>query len=601
MKEFQKNHPYSKWDGVKFTSTGLPLRRLTLPNVDMFATLTEKYDEIIQVLGLERVLKRIIFSTTHDFSPANAYLIKMWTKLHRYAERGEKEKFEKLMRIMEKHSKSLRLLSIHRLDARWYKDWSAKKLRKVWRRATALALNNSTKYRVKRVMIPKEGGGQRPLSVPSLPWRIHVGSKYIFTWIWWVGRGLRETSGGGYARPRTPHYPRSLHGGLPHRGTGTAWADLINRGLKAKNILETDLTKFFDRVTFLGVQGALNRQDYPGSLKRWIMRLLMEARAVNQSKGERLMEQTKGLEKSGLNWNMVTNTKLGALAGMISQTQQRNKEKTEAKAFLEREAARKEEKAKAHQPISVQTQPVLGKGKASEAMKIADNAALVGLPQGMNLSPLLSAMALSLVAEGRTYAPNLVGYVDDLVFFGDDDLDDKVMNFMRDIDRNLGVELSMPKTKWVKKDGEWIAPLKFLGLTYDPWGDRFFASTRKGATVEMPKADVAKARAKWPGHYQSQYRKDIENLSTHELGLKYGFWDTLVNYLYTDGKPKGDAPEGGWPLDAKKSSMCQIAALEMAKQTNIPLSLFNASTWAVRAMKYRVQKWSKIPKRAGKK
>lgn len=48
-----------------------------------------------------------------------------------------------------------------------------------------------------------------------------------------------------------------------------------------------------------------------------------------------------------------------------------------------------------------------------------------------------------------------------------------------------GIEKNESKSGWVKRRGEWLKPLKFLGMTYDPFKDEFQASTRKGATLEF--------------------------------------------------------------------------------------------------------------------
>lgn len=47
---------------------------------------------------------------------------------------------------------------------------------------------------------------------------------------------------------------------------------------------------------------------------------------------------------------------------------------------------------------------------------------------------------------------------------------------------------SLPPAKsgWVKREGKWLKPLKFLGLSYNGETDVLKASTRKGATIEVP-------------------------------------------------------------------------------------------------------------------
>jgi hypothetical protein len=49
----------------------------------------------------------------------------------------------------------------------------------------------------------------------------------------------------------------------------------------------------------------------------------------------------------------------------------------------------------------------------------------------------------------------------------------------------MGVEYSPEKCGFVKKDGVWLKPLKFLGLEYDGPSNRLYASTRNGSRLEL--------------------------------------------------------------------------------------------------------------------
>jgi hypothetical protein len=48
-----------------------------------------------------------------------------------------------------------------------------------------------------------------------------------------------------------------------------------------------------------------------------------------------------------------------------------------------------------------------------------------------------------------------------------------------------GAEVEPSKCGWVKYDGKWLKPLKFLGMEYDGVTNTFRAKTRKGATLEF--------------------------------------------------------------------------------------------------------------------
>jgi hypothetical protein len=49
----------------------------------------------------------------------------------------------------------------------------------------------------------------------------------------------------------------------------------------------------------------------------------------------------------------------------------------------------------------------------------------------------------------------------------------------------MGIEYSEEKSGFVKKDGVWLKPLKFLGLEYDGSTDRLYSNTRNGARLEL--------------------------------------------------------------------------------------------------------------------
>jgi len=95
---------------------------------------------------------------------------------------------------------------------------------------------------------------------------------------------------------------------------------------------------------------------------------------------------------------------------------------------------------------------------------------LEGTPQGASVSPLLSLLTLR---DFLSQAPS-VSYVDDAFFYGN-------RSFKVADDPNSGVHIHPSKSGWVKKDGRWLKPLKFLGLEFD--GRMFSASTRKGSRL----------------------------------------------------------------------------------------------------------------------
>ena len=95
-----------------------------------------------------------------------------------------------------------------------------------------------------------------------------------------------------------------------------------------------------------------------------------------------------------------------------------------------------------------------------------------GLPQGAPTSPILSMIILKEFLQQQ----ESLSYADDAVFFGDKE-------FTVKDDPNKGIILNLEKSGWVKYDGKWLKPLKFLGLKFD--GTKLKAETRKGSELEL--------------------------------------------------------------------------------------------------------------------
>lgn len=82
-------------------------------------------------------------------------------------------------------------------------------------------------------------------------------------------------------------------------------------------------------------------------------------------------------------------------------------------------------------------------------------------------------------------------YADDGLIYGESvELNELINSQMGD----SGIEVHPDKSHPVKRDGEWIRPLKFLGLEYDGKRDKLRARTRGGSTLEYDKGgDMVKA------------------------------------------------------------------------------------------------------------
>jgi hypothetical protein len=111
-----------------------------------------------------------------------------------------------------------------------------------------------------------------------------------------------------------------------------------------------------------------------------------------------------------------------------------------------------------------------------------------GFPQGGNFSPFLSVVQLALL-RAQKFALLLM-YADDGLFYAMKRIAvQRVVNLFRDI----GIEVNMEKSGWVRENWKWRKPLKFLGLEYDGVEKKLRASTREGATLEFDKHGLVDA------------------------------------------------------------------------------------------------------------
>lgn len=101
-----------------------------------------------------------------------------------------------------------------------------------------------------------------------------------------------------------------------------------------------------------------------------------------------------------------------------------------------------------------------------------------GVPQGSSFGPLLAMLVKSVyIDQPAIYREPLkhIQYVDD----GITDVP------VKGEPNYAGCHIEPSKSGYVKKDGQWLKPLKFLGLSYDGVTDTLKSQTRKGANLVL--------------------------------------------------------------------------------------------------------------------
>jgi len=77
-------------------------------------------------------------------------------------------------------------------------------------------------------------------------------------------------------------------------------------------------------------------------------------------------------------------------------------------------------------------------------------------------------------------------YADDGLLHGRGLVEDLLLNHLE----STGIPINKEKSGWVKRNGKWLKPLKFLGLVYDGSQDKLYSETRTGNKLIYDKKDL---------------------------------------------------------------------------------------------------------------
>jgi hypothetical protein len=82
-------------------------------------------------------------------------------------------------------------------------------------------------------------------------------------------------------------------------------------------------------------------------------------------------------------------------------------------------------------------------------------------------------------------------YADDGLFYSEKTVDFLTIAQTILDKHRIGAHFAEQKCKWIKREGEWLSTLQFVGLNYDPWQDILRAATRNGATLKLEVGAIA--------------------------------------------------------------------------------------------------------------
>jgi len=542
-------------DRIWQTKSGFPLKKFQLPNVDYFRVIRGGFDELALEFGLFKRKNTFILSTKNHNKGANIYLAKMIDRLHVYAKRKDTDKFEKLMQILMYRSKSYRALILWRVKPTWYKSLTLTALKRFIKKVEPILKGLNVEFKSERFWIPKPDGTLRPITSPSPEWRFASNMQYSFWTIWLNANPVSSIA--------------CQHGGLPNRGTMTALKDLEKRCLDSKFIYEFDLTKYFDRITWMSILHMSNRLEIPKELFKWAFNAVVNL-DMKMYKGKLL--ETKEMLKSGLfdlkafrDLSILDATQL--LARRLNNWKNKEELRTMELAMFEPKNLKRFKGltySQIEEILSEEIGIILDRGH--------------GVPQGFSLSPLLAVLCLDRFYYG--WDENLVMYMDDGILFGETEEALQLPNVAKLIEHDTGSAINFKKSGWIKREGHWLRPLPFLGVEYNPWNETFHGKTRNGSAVEIPRRKIKdlKLSSFTIGSYS--LREEIplnprEHLLKGREGVKTDIFGLLLSFMYNNGITDNSKFRKIFTLEERKNSMCSEI-----RRSGKPLTLFNASSYS---------------------
>ena len=317
--------------------------------------------------------------------------------------RTQTKTFWRISETLLNRSSSYASLTLYETFPGWHRNKSYPEVWEAVREMRQLDLRN---YKHRITEIPKDDkGNTRALNIPSDGWRLYLHGLNRILQVW-----------------LSPYTHPSQHGFIPGRGTTTAWRQIHDEVLESPNIYEFDLKKYFDSVNLDYLKTTLKSMQLPSLL---IDRIIKWSRTAPENSTHSLQRWNSPYEEASDYKYHITGT-----YDIWSEEEH----------IIWIEKKRKSE----------EMHPYLRRYDYYR-----------GVAQGSPISPLISTLLITRLLLLNPHC-RVVQYADDGILYNLTCSPQEILHFPPE----SGISVNWTKSRWLRRDGEWLAPLKFLGAEY---------------------------------------------------------------------------------------------------------------------------------------
>jgi len=422
----------SDWD---FRETTAPLKRkrlggadspwVAIPNIRDFKITLRPYDFLLQLFGINKKLNpELTFEMYDKSNKMNRFMIHQIRRLRKWRSNSPRMYFA-IARILMKRSNVLRVIALNHVMPQWHRKYSFPYVLMVNRKVSEIINKNWVSMDFKRIYIPKGTTKFRPLGVPKMEWRmyLHMVNQFLMFYL-------------------RPSLSRRQHGFITGRGCLTAWKDIFsNKLLDKPYIREWDFKGYFDSIFTEKITAELEARGIP-SYVSWFLEM------INNSKIDLPPIQDHLLDESQ-NMDIIEH-----LRNFYWQGEDEDNVVADLMTLVDE----------------------LGPEGDEEMERLRDTTPR-GVAQGAPTSPILANVIMDLwIRENESREIDCVAYADDSVSFSYGPIDPEIPKF-------TGIQINEEKSGYVKYEGRWLKPLKFLGFIWNPETETWESETRKGAKL----------------------------------------------------------------------------------------------------------------------